>query len=299
MNRIKKGSLNEYSVKLVCHVVLILFSITCLGAILLILGASFQSQQEIWDRGYSLIPAKPSLEGYIAVFKNPYQLLRSYWNTFLTTAVGTVLGVMLSASCGYVMSRKNYKFHKILSFYVFFTMMFNGGIVPSYIMITNWFGLKNTYLALILPMMVNAWYILLMKGYFSGIPVEITEAARIDGASELYTFVKIVIPMSSSVMATIALFYVLGYWNDWYLSLLYTTDSNMYKLQYLLMNIIKSAEFLSSEAGQQLNMDNMVVIPTMNTRMAMCVLAAGPVLLIFPFFQKYFVKGIAVGSVKG
>lgn len=299
MNKTKKGSLNDVSVKVVCHIVLAVLSVTCLGAILLILGASFQSQQEIWDRGYSLIPLKPSLEGYIAVFKNPYQLLRSYWNTFLTTVLGTLIGVMLSASCGYVMSRKNYKFHKILSFYVFFTMMFNGGIVPSYIMITNWFGLKNTYLALILPMVVNSWYILLMKGYFSGIPVEITEAAKIDGASELYTFVKIVIPMSSSVMATIALFYVLGYWNDWYLSLLYTTDSDMYKLQYLLMNIIKSAEFLSSEMGQQLNMDNMVAIPTMNMRMAMCVLAAGPVLLVFPFFQKYFVKGIAVGSVKG
>lgn len=299
MKKIKKGSTSELSVKILCHIFLAVLSITCLGAILLIVGASFQSQNEIWERGYSLIPAKPSLEAYAAVFKDPYQLLRSYWNTFLTTVVGTILGVMLSASCGYVMSRKDYKFHKVLSFYVFFTMMFNGGLVPSYIMITNWFGLKNTYLALILPLLVNAWYILLMKGYFSGIPTEITEAARIDGASELYTFLKIVIPMSSSVMATIALFYVLGYWNDWYLSLLYTSDSQMYKLQYLLMNMIKSAEFLNTEAAQQLSMDKFAAIPTMNVRMAMCVLAAGPVLIIFPFFQKYFVKGIAVGSVKG
>lgn len=299
MNRCKKN-LNDLPVKIVAHVFLTIFFITCVGAIGLIVGASFQSQEEIWERGYSLIPLKPTLEAYRVVFANPYQLFRSYYNTIITTVIGTICGVLLSASCGYVMSRKKYAYRRILSFYVFFTMMFNGGLVPTYIMISNWFNLKNTYGALIFPLLVNAWYIMLMKGYFAGIPDEIIEAATIDGSNEIYTFIRIVIPMSSSVIATIALFYILGYWNDWYQSLLYVDDSNMYQLQYLLMNIIKSAEFLNSEQGQVMNGVNQAAsVPTMNVRMAMCVLATFVMLVVFPFFQKYFVKGIAVGSVKG
>lgn len=294
-NKIK----GEGTIKVVAHAVLLILSLSCLLSILLVIGASFQSQREITMQGYSLIPRKPSLEAYITVFRNPYQLLKSYYNTFITTLIGTIVGVMISASAGYVMSRKTYKYRNIFAFYVFFTMMFNGGLVPMYIMMTKWFGLKNTYLALILPLLVNGWYIMLMKGYFAGIPDAVIESARIDGAGEVYTFYKIVIPMSTPVIASIALFYVLGYWNDWYQSLLYTTDSEYYKLQYLLMNMLKSAEFLNSEAARDLNLTELAEIPTMNVKMAMCVLAAGPILVVFPFFQKYFVKGIAVGSVKG
>ena len=294
-NKIK----GEISIKIISHIVLLILGLSCLLSILLVIGASFQTQSEITRKGYALIPEKPSLEAYIMVFRNPYQLFKSYFNTFYTTVVGTVLGVAISASAGYVMSRKTYKYRNIFAFYVFFTMMFNGGLVPMYIMMTKWFNLKNTYLALILPLVVNGWYIMLMKGYFAGIPDAVIESARIDGAGELYTFLKIVIPMSTPVIASISLFYVLGYWNDWYQSLLYTTDSEYYKLQYLLMNMIRSAEFLNSDVAQSLDMDKIAEIPTMNVKMAMCVLAAGPILFVFPFFQKYFVKGIAVGSVKG
>ena len=294
-NKIK----GEISIKIISHIVLLILGLSCLLSILLVIGASFQTQSEITRKGYALIPEKPSLEAYIMVFRNPYQLFKSYFNTFYTTVVGTVLGVIISSSAGYVMSRKTYKYRNIFAFYVFFTMMFNGGLVPMYIMMTKWFNLKNTYLALILPLVVNGWYIMLMKGYFAGIPDAVIESARIDGAGELYTFLKIVIPMSTPVIASISLFYVLGYWNDWYQSLLYTTDSEYYKLQYLLMNMIRSAEFLNSEAAQDLQLDQIAEIPTMNVKMAMCVLAAGPILFVFPFFQKYFVKGIAVGSVKG
>ena len=294
-NKIK----GEISIKIISHIVLLILGLSCLLSILLVIGASFQTQSEITRKGYALIPEKPSLEAYIMVFRNPYQLFKSYFNTFYTTVVGTVLGVIISSSAGYVMSRKTNKYRNIFAFYVFFTMMFNGGLVPMYIMMTKWFNLKNTYLALILPLVVNGWYIMLMKGYFAGIPDAVIESAKIDGAGELYTFVKIVIPMSTPVIASISLFYVLGYWNDWYQSLLYTTDSEYYKLQYLLMNMIRSAEFLNSEAAQDLQLDQIAEIPTMNVKMAMCVLAAGPILFVFPFFQKYFVKGIAVGSVKG
>ena len=294
-NKIK----GEISIKIISHIVLLILGLSCMLSILLVIGASFQTQSEITRKGYALIPEKPSLEAYIMVFRNPYQLFKSYFNTFYTTVVGTVLGVIISSSAGYVMSRKTYKYRNIFAFYVFFTMMFNGGLVPMYIMMTKWFNLKNTYLALLLPLVVNGWYTMLMKGYFAGIPDAVIESAKIDGAGELYTFVKIVIPMSTPVIASISLFYVLGYWNDWYQSLLYTTDSEYYKLQYLLMNMIRSAEFLNSEAAQDLQLDQIAEIPTMNVKMAMCVLAAGPILFVFPFFQKYFVKGIAVGSVKG
>ncbi|MEG2381135.1 MAG: carbohydrate ABC transporter permease [Oscillospiraceae bacterium] len=281
------------------HIILFLASVVCVGSFLIVIGASFQSQEEIMKYGYSIIPRQCTLEGYKAVFANSKQLVTAYWNTIITTIIGTVLGVALSASAGYVMSRKTYKYRNILSFYVFFTMMFNGGLVPSYILISNWLGLKNNLWALILPMLVSGWYIILMKGYFNDVPEALIESAKLDGASELYIFAKIVIPISTPVLATIALFYVLGYWNDWYLSLLYTTESSLYKLQYLLMNILKSAEFLNSSEAKALQVDQIAKIPTLNVRMAMCVLAAGPILIIFPFFQKYFVRGITVGAVKG
>lgn len=160
---------------------------------------------------------------------------------------------------------------------------------------------ENTIWALILPLVVNAWYILLMKGFFRGLPDSITEAARIDGASELRVFATIVLPISKPVLATIALFYALGYWNDWYQSLLYIDNQSLYKLQYLLMQILRKVQFMNSEAGQAVaNVSAGVMqMPTLNLRMAMCVLAVGPMLLVFPFFQKYFVRGITVGAIKG
>lgn len=168
-------------------------------------------------------------------------------------------------------------------------------------MVTQWLHLKNTVWALILPLAVNTWYIILMKGFFQGLPDSIMEAARIDGASELRIFFGIVLPLSKPVLATIALFYALGYWNDWYLSLLYLDNQKLYKLQYLLMQILKKSQFLNSEAGRAVmgTSEAASAMPTLNLRMAMCVVAVGPLLFTFPFFQKYFVKGITVGSVKG
>lgn len=286
--------------RVVIHLILITMSILCVGSFLIIVGSSFQSQDEIVERGYSLIPKNFTLEAYKMIFGNATQLGISYINTILTTVVGTVIGVWLSATAGYVMSRKSYRYRTILAFYVFFTMMFNGGLVPSYILISNWLNLKNTIWVLILPLLSNAWYVILMKGYFAGLPDALIESARLDGANELYIFIKIVLPISTPVLATIALFYVLTYWNDWYLNLLYTSDTNLYKLQYLLMNILQSAEFLKSSLAKALTLDKSQLgsVPTLNVRMAMCVLAAGPILVIFPFFQKYFVKGITIGAIK-
>lgn len=292
---------DEKIIKAISHILLIFLGIFCVGSFLLVLGSSFQTEKEIQQYGYSMIPRSFSLEAYKAVFASPGMIIDSYTITIITTIIGTVIGLCISASAGYVISRKNYRYRKILSFFVFFTMLFNGGLVPTYILVTQWLHLKNTVWALILPLAVNAWYIILMKGFFQGLPDSIMEAARIDGASELRIFFGIVLPLSKPVLATIALFYALGYWNDWYLSLLYVDNQKLYKLQYLLMQILKKSQFLNSEAGRAVmgTSEAASAMPTLNLRMAMCVVAVGPLLFTFPFFQKYFVKGITVGSVKG
>lgn len=298
-NKIKNN--DEKMMKVVSHVLLIVLCVFCVGSFLLVLGSSFQSESEIQKIGYRMIPHEFSLEAYKAVFMSPGMILDSYMVTIITTVVGTIIGLCISASAGYVISRKNYRYRKILSFFIFFTMLFNGGLVPTYILMTQWLHLKNTIWALILPLVVNAWYIILMRGFFQGIPDSIMEAARIDGASELRIFFGIVLPLSKPVLATIALFYALAYWNDWYQSLLYIDNQKLYKLQYLLMQILKKSQFLNSAAGQAVmgTGASTADMPTLNLRMAMCVVAVGPLLIAFPFFQKYFVKGITVGSVKG
>lgn len=298
-NKIKNT--DEKMMKVVSHVLLIVLCVFCVGSFLLVLGSSFQSESEIQKIGYRMIPQEFSLEAYKAVFMSPGMILNSYMVTIITTVVGTIIGLCISASAGYVISRKNYRYRKILSFFIFFTMLFNGGLVPTYILMTQWLHLKNTIWALILPLVVNAWYIILMRGFFQGIPDSIMEAARIDGASELRIFFGIVLPLSKPVLATIALFYALAYWNDWYQSLLYIDNQKLYKLQYLLMQILKKSQFLNSAAGQAVmgTGASTADLPTLNLRMAMCVVAVGPLLIAFPFFQKYFVKGITVGSVKG
>ena len=279
----------------------------CLGSLVfilpfvLIISASFSDEQTLLSEGYKLIPSVFSTEAYKYVFRNPQQLLDSYKVTIIYSIVATVLGVVVMAMLAYPLSRPNYKYKKIATFFIFFTMLFSGGLVPTYILMTQWLHLKNTIWALILPLVVNAWYIILMRGFFQGIPDSIMEAARIDGASELRIFFGIVLPLSKPVLATIALFYALAYWNDWYQSLLYIDNQKLYKLQYLLMQILKKSQFLNSAAGQAVmgTGASTADMPTLNLRMAMCVVAVGPLLIAFPFFQKYFVKGITVGSVKG
>jgi putative aldouronate transport system permease protein len=179
-------------------------------------------------------------------------------------------------------------------------MLFNGGLVPSYILISKWLGLKDSIFALIIPGLCGAWNILMMKGFFQSIPTSLIESAKLDGAGEFRIFTGIIIPISKPAFATIGLFFVLAYWNEWYFSMLYIDTSSKVKLQYLLMTILKNVEFLNSPEAMQYGMTNhMVAIPTLSARMAMCVIAAGPILVVFPFFQKYFVKGLTVGAVKG
>lgn len=277
---------------------IVLCTITAL-LFLIVVGSSFQSQNEINQVGYRLIPKEFSLEAYRSVFKKPDTILSAYIVTIVTTLLGAVLGTLMTAGYAYPLSRKDFRYRKILSLLNLISMLFNGGMVATYIVMTRWFGLKNNMWVLILPLIFSPWNIILMKSFFVSIPDSLVEAAKIDGAGEFRIFFRIVVPVSKPIIATIALFLTLTCWNDYQTSLLYITNESLYKLQYLLMKILTDMDFLNSAAAADIgiNLEN-VEIPTKNLRMAMCVVAAGPILVVFPFFQKYFTKGITLGGVK-
>lgn len=281
------------------HIFMILLCLTVVFAFLLLVGSSLQSQEEIRQVGYQMIPRKFSLEAYRAIFRTPKTLIDSYGVTIFTTVVGTVLGVLFTGGYAYAISRHEFAYRKAFSVVNLFSMLFNGGMVATYLVYMKWYNLGNNIWVLIWPIMYSPWNVTLMKSFFVSIPNSIIEAARIDGAGELHIFFKFVIPMSKPIFATIALFLALAYWNDFQTSLLYITDSSLYKLQFLLNKILADMEFINSGMADVLGagVENMEM-PTENLRMAMCVVAAGPMMCIFPFFQKYFTKGISLGGVK-
>lgn len=294
------ASSSEKWLNIVFHIILVFLAVSCLYPFLVILGSSFQSQQEILTSGYAVIPKEFTTEAYKLIFLTPKRIIDAYGVTFFTTLVSTVCGLCLVSTCGYVMSRNDFAYKRILGLYVFFTMLFNGGLVPTYILMTKSLGLKDSLLALIIPGMCSAWNILLMKGFFKTIPSSLVESAKLDGAGEFQIFTRIIVPISKPAFATVGLLLTLDFWNEWFNSLLYINDESKVKLQYLLMTMLRNVEFLNSPEAQQYGLlTGMETIPVMSVRMAMCVLAAGPILLVFPFFQKYFVKGLTVGAVKG
>ena len=304
MNKIKESaqtvrSTGEKIFYIFTHFFMILLCATVIFAFLLLVGSSLQSQEEIRQIGYQMIPRKFSLEAYRAIFRTPQAIVQSYGVTILTTVIGTGLGVLFTGGYAYAISRHEFAYRKQFALLNLFSMLFNGGLVATYLVMMNWYHLGNNIWILIWPALYSPWNITLMKSFFVSLPNSIIEAARIDGAGELHIFFKFVIPMSKPIFATIALFLALTYWNDFQSTLLYITDKSLYKLQYLLNKILADMEFINSGMADQIgaNVDNME-IPTENLRMAMCVVAAGPMMCIFPFFQKYFTKGISLGGVK-
>lgn len=267
---------------------------------LIIVGSSFQSVSDLNANGYRIIPGQWTLASYKAVLQNPQTLVRAYGITILTSAITVVCGVFVCSTCAYVMTRKSYRYKKILSLIVFLPMILGGGLVASYINIVKNLGLKDNIWVLILPILVSPWYILLMKGFLSSIPEAMIESAKMDGASEFRVFTQFVVPLSKPAIATISLFFLLDSWNEWYNSMLYIDNQNLVKLQFLLMKIQSSIDFLNSAEALQFGaVKSGQEVPTEGARMAMCLLAAGPMLVVFPFFQKYFVRGLTIGSVKG
>jgi len=290
----KNYRLREGFGRSIVHVILAAFCLVCLIPVILIISISFSDEIEIAKQGYSLLPVGFTTATYKYILQNSYQISNAYLITILVTVVGTVLGMLVCSMLAYAMSRNEYKFKGVLSFYVFFTLLFSGGVVPFYILVTRYLGLRDNILALILPYVVIPWYVLILRTSFSRMHPDILDAARIDGAGEWRVFFQVVIPLSKPVLATIGLFYILHYWNNWYMALLFVDSPDKFPLQYLLYILMQNINVLASNPQT-----TGIQIPAQTARMAMAVLAFGPALFSFLLVQKYFVRGITIGGLKG
>ncbi|GBF77551.1 sugar ABC transporter permease [Paenibacillus sp. 598K] len=278
-----------------------LFAFSCVFPFLFVIMNSLADEQTLVREGYRIIPSQFSFEAYSYIFTSTTQLVESFGLTLLVTVVGTLISLFLVSTYAYAISRRSFEFRTGFTFLAFFTMLFSGGLVPGYIVVTQLLHLQNTIWALILPLSMNAFFIIVMRTFFqTTIPDAIIESAKIDGAGEMRTFATIVLPISLPGIATIGLFSSLGYWNDWFNALLYYNKNGLVPpLQYLLMKIERSMEFLVQNSQYMGSFDGAATLPTETVRMAMVVLATLPIALAYPFFQRYFVQGLTVGSVKG
>lgn len=290
-----------FALNIIAYIVILLVTITCLIPFLIILSGSFSSEHSVVAYGFSIFPREFSLKAYQTVFQQPWVIVRSYITTIGITLIGTAFGLFMTAMTAYVLSRKDFEWRNRFSFFFYFTTLFNGGLVPFFIMMIEYLHLKNNYLALILPMCFSVFNLLLMKSFMNGIPAELTEAARIDGCGDFSIFIKIILPLSKASLATIGLFMALAYWNDWYNPMLYIDNEKMYTLQYYLYQKVSSIEAYKQVIAQQggASAAGMILLPTQTLKMALTIVVTGPIILAYPIVQKYFVQGITIGAVKG
>lgn len=281
----------------ILNLVFIILCVIIIAPFLLIVSVSLSNEKDVLVDGYRFIPKHFDLSAYQYLFSDPSAIINAYRVTITYSVIATVLGVLLMAMFAYPLSQKELPKRKAISFMLYFTMLFSGGLVPTYILIANYLKLSNTLMVYIVTGLIAPWYVFMMRTFFNDIPKAIIESALMDGANDFAIFWRFILPLSKPVLATIALFLFLGKWNDWNTALLYITDDKLVSLQYLLQKIMKNIELVrSSEFAAATNVSD---IPSETVRMAMVVVVAGPALVVFPFFQKYFVKGLTVGSVKG
>lgn len=286
---------------IVAYVVLGIISFMCIAPVVLMAVASLTDNDVLNLYGYTYFPQKWSLEAYEFLIKQGTVISKSFLNSVLVTFMGTALGIMVTVLLAYTISRKELVGRKLIMLFVFFTMLFNGGMVPTYLMYTQIFHIKNTMWALLFPhLLVNGFNVLLVRTFFNeNIPEVLLEAARIDGAGEISIFRNVVLPISKPILATIGLLVGVSYWNDWYNGLLFVTDVNYYTLQNFLNKIMTDLQFLSQNMSATSDVNSIIAnVPSGTVRMAMAFIGALPVIIVFPFFQKYFTKGITVGAVK-
>ena len=274
-----------------------LFALACLIPFYLIVIASFTPEASLIRDGYPIIPHSFDLQSYALCIKNPTSVLLAYANTIGVTLIGTIMSILLCTMTGYVLSRKDFPYRNQFSFFFFFTTLFNGGLVPWYIICTRYLSMKNSYLGLILPLMFSVWNMIIAKSFIGGIPSAIIESAKIDGANDFTIYIKLIIPLSKPLIATLGLFSALAYWNDWYNCMLYVTNENMFTLQYYLQRMLGSAQALKLVAEK--SGIALPSVPLEGMKMAMTIIATGPIVLLYPFVQRYFVKGLTIGAVKG
>jgi putative aldouronate transport system permease protein len=266
--------------------------------VLYIVSVSLSLDSDIVEHGYQLIPAHVSLAAYRYYLRVPAQIINAYMVSVAVTAMGTLFGLSLSTMLAYVMSRRDFKWRMAVTRYTLIPLFFNAGVVPLYLIVTRGFHLGDTIWALFLPYGISVWFTFLMRGFMSDLPFELIESAKMDGAGEYRVFFFIVTPIIKPALATIGLFYAFAYWNDWWLPMLFINRANIVPLQYLLYRTLNNLDFILRNISMVANM-NRVEIPGEATRMAVAVLAAAPMMIVFPFFQRFFVKGITMGSVKG
>lgn len=274
------------------------FALCCLLPFLLVLGTSFTSESSIQKHGFNIWPRDFTTFAYKIVFENPDLIIGSYIVTAGITIVGTALGLFLVAMTGYALQRPDFGYRNGISFFIYFTTLFSGGLVPFYLLMTQYLSLKDNYLAVLLPGLLSPFLIIMMKSFVRSIPHAITESAKIDGAGDFTIFLKLILPMTTPALATIGLFIALGYWNEWYNSMLFLSPDMKYRpLQLFLYKVVTSAEYVRNSAAAS----NVVPrdVPLESMKMATAVVATGPVILFYPFVQRFFIKGITVGAVKG
>lgn len=295
-NHNHKLSGSDVVLKIIAYVFIAFFAIVCVMPFILVVASSFTDEVTLVKYGYNLWPKEFSITAYKLIAETN-DIFNAYGVTVFITVVGTILSLTFTCFIAYAMSVVRFKSRNYLAFFLYFTMLFNGGLVANYLLISKYLGMKNTIWVLILPSMLSAYNIMLMRNFFKGIPDSFAESAKIDGASELRILFQIILPLSQSGLATIGLFYALGYWNEWYKVLLYIDDTSLHTLQYFIMKILRQINYASTLP------DTVILpgetLPTYGFRMAAVTVTIGPIVFLYPFLQKYFVTGLTIGGVKG
>lgn len=291
-----KSSLDTILLNIIGAVILGLMALFCIIPFLLVISGSLSDNSTVIAHGYSFFPTKASFNAYRAIFAMPKLIGRAYEITLLVTFAGTVAALFVVTTAAYVLSRKDFPFRNALAFYFYFTTLFSGGLVAYYIIMVRYYQMKNSLLALIIPALVNPFYILMMRNFITQtIHEALIESARIDGAGDFRIYLQIVMPLLKPALATIGLFIGLGYWNDWYNAMLFLNNEKMYPLQYVLYRILTQAQNLALVMNSNVKIDP----PKETIKLALTVVTIGPIVLAYPFVQKYFVKGLTIGAVKG
>lgn len=288
---------DDIILKMICYILVGLFALLCLFPFALMITSSFMTEKEIVAEGYKLFPKKMTTSAYEFLLNNPTRLINAYKITIFNTIVGTALGLFFMSMAGYVLNRKDFKYRNFFSFFIYFTTLFSGGLIPSYILMVRYLHLKDNVLAMILPGIMNAWSIFLMRNFMKSIPDSLYESATIDGAGSFRIYWQIIMPLSIPSLATIGLFLALGFWNEWYNAMLYIESADKFPLQYFLQKMVNQTNV------QALISKGIVIdiseLPTQSIKMATAVVATGPIILLYPFVQRYFISGLTIGAVKG
>ena len=279
-------------------VIITFFSLVCFLPFILILSSSFTSEAIIKMEGYQIFPKEFSFHAYTTIFGDTSDVVKAYGMTLYATSVGALLGLFITSMAAFILSRRDFKWRNGFSFFFYFTTLFNGGLVPWYIVCVQYLKFKQfPLLALVLPYLVSVFNLIIMKTFMRDIPDAIYESAKVDGAGQFRIFAQLILPLSKPVLACVGLFIALGYWNDWFLTYIFVDNKSYFSLQYYLYRTVVSAQTIQKIATVT-GIDS-TRVPTESAKMAMTIIATGPMFLLYPSLQKYFVKGLTIGAVKG